>query len=433
LTTAIEKTIFSAGDGIFFEMVLHNGSKGFAVYDKDSKTCTFVQNYTSVVPMKTVPWKYLAGISTGYSDAFTLYREVRSFIYDNVEMPCNDDYEILAAWVMASYRFKEFDSFPYLCAIGPKNSGKTHLLKTLCQLSYRGLLGAAMTTSAMFHAIERDSVSIFYDQAEQFAVNKEESDMIAIVNNGYQKGGQKILYNQEKECYEGFDCYSPKAFASTMSLRGTIESRSIVFNMQRKTRGNISIKIDEKKAFELRSKLLLYKFRNQNSDNSEQSEESEEECAKVTNDGRLVELFVPLLAVTLESSFPSLSSLSSPSKIIIDYMKRNNQAREDEEQASIDAQIIRAISEASLYVAGGKLSYAVIAEQFNASKNSEKEKWGIKSVARKVKDLGFAPCRLTGGIAGIYYDETRLKKHRERFMKEEEKPLKAFLAPIVAH
>ena len=53
-------------------------------------------------------------------------------------------------------------------------------------------------------------------------------------------------------------CTVPKAFASTKSLcEGTVESRSIRFNMQARTR-KISIKIDKARATTLKVETSFY-------------------------------------------------------------------------------------------------------------------------------------------------------------------------------
>lgn len=329
---------------------------------------------------------------------------------DHVELQCEADFDVLTAWVMAAYRFDEFQSFPYICAIGPPNSGKTRLVKILHQLSYRGIFGAAMTASSMFRAIDRDHVSVYFDQCEHLSNCKEAPDLLAIIDNGYQEGGKKFLTNVDTWEYEAFELYSPKVFASTKSLEDTLESRSIRISMQAKTR-DISIKIDKEGATILRSKLLLYKFRH--AEGNEENEDAEATLMSITRDGRLIELFLPLYVVTLAASFPSGSS--APSAKIVEYLKTKNQAKQDEDQTSVEAQIIKAITECSALVVDGKLAYSLVVCEFNEGR-SDKEKWGTKGVAKKIRDLGFQPCRMIDGSMGIYWDETLLKKHQKRFL-----------------
>ena len=405
--------LYSAGDGVTFELVEHKGKIGFVLYDSKSGSCSFAEQSGSTLPKQNVPW-LLAGMPIEYGNDYQLYQEVREFIYNHVELPEETEYDIMTTWVLAAYRFKEFQSFPYICAIGPPASGKTRLIKTLYQLSYRGIFGAALTVSAMFRAIHRDSVSIYLDQSEHLSNSKEAPDFLAIVDNGYQKGGKKFLTNTDTGDYESYNVYSPKAFASTKTLEETLESRSIRVSMQARTR-EISIKIDERRATILRSKLLLYKFRH--SEETEQTEENEQILTKLTKNGRLIELFLPLYTVTVSSSFPS--DASAPSTKLLEYLKSKNQSRQAEEQASIDAEIVRALADCEGIIVGGKLSYNEIALMFNAQKLPG-EQWKVKTVAKKVRDLGFTSCRLSNGSSAIYWNAALLKKHKKRFMIEEQ-------------
>jgi hypothetical protein len=400
---------YSSGNGATYELIEHNGKRGFAVYNQKTDSCAFSEQIDTALPKQKTPWM-LTQMPLEYGTDYKLYQEIRCFVYDHVELPDENDYDILTAWVMAAYRFMEFDSFPYVCAIGPQSSGKTRLIKTLWHLSNRGIFGAGLTASAMFHAIDKDQVSVFLDQAEHLANSKEAPDFLALVDNGYQKDGKKFLYNMEAGDYEDFDLYSPKAFASTKTLEGTLESRSIRFSMQARKR-QISIKMDKDRATTLRSKLLLYKFRKCRL--NEANEGNEAVLSSSTKDGRLIELFLPLYTVALNPSFPS--GPSSPSAIIISYMKKQNQLRQDEEQVSVEAQIIQVITECQAYIIDGKLAYGIVTNAFNEGKE-QKEKWHVKTVAKKIRDLGFQSCRLTGGILGFYWNDKVLKEHQNRFL-----------------
>ena len=207
------------------------------------------------------------------------------------------------------------------------------------------------------------------------------------------------------------DLYSPKTFASTKTLEGTVESRSIRFNMRSKNTRKISIKIDRSRATTLRSKLLLYKFRQ--AEANEANEEAEAKLMSVIDDGRLIELFLPLYVVTLSPSFPSGSS--SPSEIILQCIKSMNESRRNAEQITIAAQIIKVITECEAYVENGRLSYNDLLVNFNIGK-SGKEEWGIKSLAKVIRDLGFESCRMSDGKMGIYWSEKLLNKHQKRFL-----------------
>ena len=89
---AAEKTIYSAGDGKTTEIVrLENGQKGFAIWNTGS--ATFVQHSDYVHPLKdeAIAWDFLPGMPIDFKNEYELYKELRSFIYDHLDMPKNAD------------------------------------------------------------------------------------------------------------------------------------------------------------------------------------------------------------------------------------------------------------------------------------------------------------------------------------------------------
>lgn len=77
--------------------------------------------------------------------------------------------------------------------------------------------------------------------------------------------------------------------------------------------------------------------------------------------------------------------------------------------------IIRVITECEACLENGKLSYSDILVNFNVGK-SLKEQWGLKSLAKVIRDLGFESCRMSDGKMGFYWNEKLLSKHQKRFL-----------------
>ena len=51
-----------------------------------------------------------------------------------------------------------------------------------------------------------------------------------------------------------------KALAGTQAMRNTLESRSIIIQMMKSTREDLKFRIDETRATELRSRLLMWRM-----------------------------------------------------------------------------------------------------------------------------------------------------------------------------
>jgi hypothetical protein len=399
-----------------FEEVEHDGQVGFAVYypDADKDRCEFLFSYgeefdggAKFIPKSKdeIPW-LLPSCPKEYGSEKGLYSEIRQFIYDHLDLSFEWQYDILTAWIVAQWRQEEWSSCPYISVIGPKNSGKSRVEEVLQQLSYRGIFSPSMSNATLFHAIERDHVAVFFDEAEFLVDRKEKSELLSIINNGYRKGGKVYRFNVDKNTYEFYNVYGFKVFASTRVLAETLENRSIVIYMQRNTRP-IRLRIDTHKAAELRGKLLLYRFRHlQNVDTSTASDATDAYLERRTRDNRLIEIFTPLMKVT--DGMPTQER-------IIEAFVTIAKIRETEEQLSLEAVIVEAIVKSKDKLENGKLSISAITEVFNADRQ-EKEKWRADSVGRQVKKLGFESCRTSNGKRGIFWNETLFLKLQQRFL-----------------
>lgn len=424
MTKQQPKIQYSSGNFLNVEEVEKDSQIGFAAYDSGSNIWNFKLSLPNIkpVPKEDIPW-FLPAYPEDYGSEPELYKEVRSFIYDHVDLPNDWQYDVLTAYVFAQYLPEYWESVPYLNFIGPKGCGKTRAEKTLHLLSYRGIFGTSISTSAMFHAIHKDHASIFYDEAEILADSKEKGDLMAIINNGYQKDGRAYRYNMDLGHYEHFNTFGFKVFTSTKILAGTVEDRSIVFYMQKNVR-DIPITIDRKSALKLRGKLLLFRFKHitQSAEESEASEATEAILKSKANDNRNVELYLPLyyiLQKILSSSSKRASEASevseaSPIDKILTALKNQTEAKQTEDRLSIEADIVTAITSCKALVINDRLSINDITTEINANRE-EKNQWKNYSISKQCKKLGFQSCRMTDGKAGIYWNEGLIKNLEARY------------------
>lgn len=133
----------------------------------------------------------------------------------------------------------------------------------------------------------------------------------------------------------------------------------------------------------------------QNFDASTASDASDAYLERQTSDNRLIEIFAPLMKVT--------DRMPQQEKIIEAFLTIAK-VRETEEQLSLEASIIEAISRSKEKLDNGKVSVSIITDVFNADR-PEKEKWRSDSVGRQVKKLGFESCRTSDGKRGIFWNE----------------------------
>lgn len=272
----------------------------YLVYNEGE--CKTQENYaignTIYHPMKRTPWETCDVATT--TDYKGLWKDVSSFIYEHNDLPDDRLTDVLTAWVFSTWVTELNDVAPYIFIIGSKNSGKTRLLETLKQLSYRGIKSGDCTDASVPRIIESYHPTMFFDEVERY--NFKDSNMQSTLNAGYKRGDYAIRVQDPKTNSLGFfDVFGFKALAGTEPMRGTLESRCIVVNMQKNIRP-VAFKLNIVKAREIRSRLLWWRFKqlekHEGIEGTEGIESVPEELS--FSDGRFCELYAPLVKVTKE-------------------------------------------------------------------------------------------------------------------------------------
>jgi len=410
-----EKIVRESGNFKNVEQVNHNGEMGFAIYENGS--FTFRKQVGNAFPRTKVPWA-LAPMPIECKSEAELLAEIREAIFKYCDLSPEYNYDICAAWAMASWRLEAFNSVCYIEALGPPGSGKTRLLEALQALSYRGVLCSHVTFSSIFRAIEKDRVTLLLDQAEKLRSVKDSGDVISILDGGYRRGATKLLFDEKIDDYVAFEIFGFKAIAATNPLERSLEDRCIPILMQKAKREVPTwLKTDDKQLAQLRGKLLSYRFK-LTAEESEDSEENEHRLMplleKVTRDSRLRELFYPLIYAN-KCSLSSESSLSSHP--LAQAISTLDESRKEADYTSAYSEILHAIDsciDLGLIV-NGRILIQSITDAFNEVRDM-KFRVSPATVGGYLKTLGFDKQHTREGNA-IVYNEALMKQLHMRFVK----------------
>jgi len=191
-----------------------------------------------------------------------LPNETSGFLRRYLILPRKEDYEIMTWWILASYRQRDFWTFPYLQFIAPVRSGKTTALQLINLLAYRCVNAIAVTPAALSRLIEQYGCVVCLDQAEnKFNMKTERGqELDDIFMGGYKRGEKHIV--SDKDDPEKIIIrheFGPKAMASTKTFDEALEDRSIVFHLREGIPEKEDITEDTlKEAQEIRSTLLYF-------------------------------------------------------------------------------------------------------------------------------------------------------------------------------
>jgi DNA primase len=175
---------------------------------------------------------FLSGETVEPGDVFNAIHHLFSTY---VDFRSEVESKILTLWVIGTYFYTMFPAYPYLTLNGPKNSGKSTVLRLLQPLAFNMITTSDPTGPAMFRLIHQTGCTVGIDEAERYH-NPKDPAMIQIkqlLNSGYKHGMPAIRLIGENMKPQTFDVYSPKVMAAIMGLEDVLASRCLSIPMRR--------------------------------------------------------------------------------------------------------------------------------------------------------------------------------------------------------
>jgi len=366
------------------------------------------------------------GIPIAYESEEALFAEIVQFIHDHIDFTVEDVEYVLASWVMMTYRMDDFSTTPYLYFIGPPYSGKTRCLEVLWQLCHQPVFSATISPAALYRIIEMYHPTLLLDEAEAYTHGERGVETQLILNNGYRRGVKAVrceIWNGKEVKVKSFDVFGPKALAGTGELLPTLSSRCLVIHMERKTR-RIRLFIDEEWAKRIRGMLTYYQFHRSISEGMPVPEEKLEALGGT----RLAELTLPLLKVAPTEEVQSR---------IYSYAINLSNRRKDEEAASDEAVVVKAIADLYFNSNGQPQPQSTIPVKAIAEKVMEfEEAYSDRDRASWSRKIGWITSRLgfrksrPRGLSVIRVNEPLLKRLMSRYVPQDLNPCSPEMEPI---
>lgn len=181
-------------------------------------------------------------------------RMVLGQTYDNIIEVLKDysdlkerDYTIIALWIIGTYFYKEFITYPYLFLNAMKGSGKSRTLRLICAMSWNGQQLGSMTEASLFRTAGKGTIGL--DEFEGIA-KKENHGLREVLNSGYKKGmkiirmkKQKTL-NGEEQVPEYFEPYTPIVMANIWGMEEVLGDRCITAILSKSSKPQFTMKME---------------------------------------------------------------------------------------------------------------------------------------------------------------------------------------------
>jgi 5S rRNA maturation endonuclease (ribonuclease M5) len=333
-------------------------------------------------------------------DAAQLVTEIDGFIKSYLEMPLDSDYLVLALWVFHTYLIEKFNTTPILYFYGVKETGKSRAGEVLSELAFRTQRLTSLTEATLFRSVELFKPTLIIDEIRLWGPGGNQG-LADLMKTTYKRGLKVSRVNMNKngeDQIEHFDTFTPLVICTTESIPDIIESRCILFTMQKNSNPQIEEMIDEEWANDLRERLTIFRA---NYITKELPE------AQYIARGRLNEIMFPL--------YQSLLLVGPERKNeFIDIVKRIQKNKENEEGMSLEAEIVKAIDDEYQENQNKRFLTKSISERLNESR-SENEKISDRSVSSRIKRLGFDKIRFKNGRMGFQINEERLESLKTNY------------------
>lgn len=303
----------------------------------------------------------------------TIYQELASCLdFSDPDIPA-----MLTLWIMGTYCYCLFPSYPYIHLNGSAGCGKTKALQFISSVAFNGLsLSANTSPAAILRIVDANCPTCCIDEVESLSGAKDDDSraVLAILNTGYKQGGGDLKCEQDSKTKQWiptfYHGYCPKVLAGIRTLESTLASRCIPILMLRTSQKDVlnrELLKDEEFAV-IRSMLypaMLGRFK--------EIEALSQSVRSVELTGREWELWRPIITM---SSFIDNAMVTRMRSLA----KRMQQARRETDTAaplflgSLDALLIEDGKEENFYTTEDMYDFL--------SKHDESFEW-LSDISRK--------------------------------------------------
>lgn len=175
-------------------------------------------------------------------DVFNSVKKEYEFFMD---FPDKHFYIVCPLWVIGTYCFTLFVTYPYLFFGGTAGVGKTKAVKLTVYLSFNGRKSANSSVPALFRTVQSARGCVGVDEAENLARRKRGEELRNLMLSGWEADSyfERTVETQKKVLKEHvlkrFENYCPKAIGNIAGIEGALGSRIIKINLLRTNKPSI--------------------------------------------------------------------------------------------------------------------------------------------------------------------------------------------------
>ena len=170
-----------------------------------------------------------------YSDAKKSFMDIYEGVKKYAHFTRKTYRGLVSVYIMGSYFYEGFASYPYLLLHGEKGSGKSTLAQYIASVAFNAEFMVSPTLAVLARKIEESKGLVVIDEAESLSKRDQGRSPIGqVLNSGYQKGASRSICNPDDgNKTVQFDLYCPKVICNIYGLNDVLKSRCIALSTQK--------------------------------------------------------------------------------------------------------------------------------------------------------------------------------------------------------
>ena len=402
--------IYSASFPDLVDIVEDNGGSAFLVKEKDSlKVIKRIEkeDITYLPPPKeNIPWLLPSGervldyygldkaLGNKTADSF-LYDELVSYHKAISELPNEEYYDLIAAWILHTYLLESVKYSPIICLFAIPERGKTRTGQGMIYLAYHGIHVESLRDAYLVRVANDLKASLFFDVMNVWH-KAEKNGTEDILLHRFERGAKvpRVLYPEKGPLRDTvyYSVFGPTIISTNEGLHRILETRAISINMPQSIRG-FENDVSPESAIALKEHLVSFRARH--------LQEALSDIPKPAR-GRLGDILKPLHQMIL---------LARPEKEVsfLKLVKRIEEDRLIEKTGSLEAEILKEVINLQESVNRSILPVKDITDALNTGK-IDKYQLSYQRIGRRLSAMGFKKVKTVEGSSGIIFDEETIER-----------------------